>query len=176
MCCLAGVSCALLTDAHVGTKKRSSTNSSPTHCSIAWSLGLGELGTPPSRITGFSRTVSSAVMALVCRQCKGGEQLFHVIPVGSFLSAEPSAVMPMAAHAGQSDNNIERDICVRRTHSGRSCSLPQRCPGSLPHLCRDACFAFRYQQQCRWLPLPPALPLAQRLSCAYLHRKLVFSS
>ena len=50
---------------------------------------------------------------------QGGEQLFHVIPVGSFLSAEPSAVMPMAAHAGQSDNNIERDICVRRTHPGR---------------------------------------------------------
>ena len=46
-------------------------------------------------------------------------QLFHVIPVGSFLSAEPSAVMPIAAHAGQSDNEIERDICVRRTHPGR---------------------------------------------------------
>lgn len=25
----------------------------------------------------------------------------------------------MAAHAGQSDNDIERDICVRRTHPGR---------------------------------------------------------
>ena len=46
-------------------------------------------------------------------------QLFHVIQVGSFLSAEPSEVMPMAVHAGQSDNDIERDICVRRTHPGR---------------------------------------------------------
>ena len=33
-----------------------------------------------------------------------GKALFHVIPVGSFLSAEPSEVMPMAAHAGQSHN------------------------------------------------------------------------
>ena len=38
--------------------------SSTTHCSVAGSVELGELGTPPSRITGFSRTVSSAVMAL----------------------------------------------------------------------------------------------------------------
>ena len=58
-------------------------------------------------------------MALLLSSLQGGEQLFHVIPVGSFLSAEPSAVMPMAAHAGQSDNDIERDICVRRTHLGR---------------------------------------------------------
>ena len=64
--------------------------------------------------------------------------------------------MPIAAHAGQSDNEIERDICVRRTHSGRSCSLPQRCPGSLPHICRDACCALRYEQQ---YPLPLILDL-----------------
>ena len=35
------MSCALLTDAHVGTKKRSSANSSLTHCSVAGSVLLG---------------------------------------------------------------------------------------------------------------------------------------
>ena len=49
-----------------------SANSSPTHCSVAGSVELGELGTPPSRITGFSRTVSSAVMALVLPSVQGG--------------------------------------------------------------------------------------------------------
>ena len=79
MCCLAGVSCALLTDAHAGKKKKSSANSSPTHCSVAGSVELGELGTPPSRITGFSRTVSSAVMALVAliTQEGRGEPAIH---------------------------------------------------------------------------------------------------
>ena len=33
---------------------------------------MGELGTPPSRITGFSRTVSSVVMALVLPLVQGG--------------------------------------------------------------------------------------------------------
>ena len=48
-----------------------SPNSSPTHCSVAGSVELGELGTPPSRITGFSRSVSSAVMALVLPSAQG---------------------------------------------------------------------------------------------------------
>ena len=33
-------------------------NSSPTHCSVAGSVEVGELGTPPSRITGNHSTVS----------------------------------------------------------------------------------------------------------------------
>ena len=36
------------------------------------SVEAGELGTPPSRITEFSRTVSSAVMALVLPSVQGG--------------------------------------------------------------------------------------------------------
>ena len=49
----------------------------------------------------------------------GGTPACYVIPRGSLLSAEPSAVMPIAARAVQSDNDSERDICVRRTHPGR---------------------------------------------------------
>ena len=73
------MSCALLTDAHAGKKKRSSANSSPTHCSVAGSVELGELGTPPSRITVPAGTVSSAVMALVAliTQEGRGEPAIH---------------------------------------------------------------------------------------------------
>ena len=49
-------------------------NSSSTHCSVAGSVEVGAPRhvEPPSRITGFSRTVSSAVMALVLPAMQGG--------------------------------------------------------------------------------------------------------
>ena len=84
-------------------------NSSPIHCSVAGSVGVGELGTYPSRITGNHSTVSSIVMASLAllMQEGRGEPAVHP-PEPPCLDEEIAAQSPYGAPDASSARAMSR--------------------------------------------------------------------